>query len=282
MTRRNTGLVCAVLLALTSVLPASAETVFTRIDKSEEGRPRALQLAIVTYVPENGGSERVDLVSAVHIGDRAYFQNLNARFEDYDALLYELVAPEGAIVERGAKAEGGLSGSQAALGRALDLEFQLSEIDYTVDNFVHADLSPTQMKASMKERNESPYSLFWSIVYASIRQQQRDPLGVKEVAKVSEAMATETDNRFKLLMAYEFADLGSFKDMLGHDADSTLIGARNQRAIDVMEREFAAGKKSLGIFYGAAHMPDFENRLAALGYEPVATRWVDAWDLRPE
>ncbi len=284
---RNSNLVSrggrAFLVALALCFSAStsvlADTEFTRIAKTDAGKPRALQLAIVTYAPRGGGDQRVDLVSAVHIGDRAYYQALNERFSDYDALLYELVAPEGAIVERGAQARGGLSGGQMAMGRALDLEFQLSEVDYTASNFVHADLSPSEMVASMKERDESAYSLFWSVVYASIRQQQRDPLGTKEVAKVTQAITSDTDNRLKLLMAFEFADLGTFKDLLGNDADSTLIGARNQRAIDVMEREFATGKKSLGIFYGAAHMPDLENRLEALDFVPVATRWVDAWAL---
>ena len=34
----------------------------------------------------------VDLIGAVHIGDIAYYQQLNERFKQYDALLYELVA----------------------------------------------------------------------------------------------------------------------------------------------------------------------------------------------
>ena len=37
----------------------------------------------------------VDLIGAVHIGDVAYYAAAQRRFEQYDALLYELVAPKG-------------------------------------------------------------------------------------------------------------------------------------------------------------------------------------------
>ena len=43
----------------------------------------------------------VDLIGAVHIGDIAYYDELNKQFTQYDALLYELVAPPGTVVERG-------------------------------------------------------------------------------------------------------------------------------------------------------------------------------------
>ncbi len=264
-------------LALFIASPASADTAFTRIAKSSDGVARALQLAIVSYASAKEEGTTVDLISAVHIGDAAYYQDLNERFRGYDALLYELVAPEGTVIEPGAKPKGALSSGQAAMGRALELDFQLSEIDYSPKNFVHADLSPKEMAASMREREESAYSMFWSIVYASIRQQRKDPLGLGEMNKIGQVAGTNSDNRFKLLMAFEFADLGTFEDLFGEDSNNTLIGARNQKAMDVLEREIGLGKRNIGIFYGAAHMPDFEERLAKLGFEPVEIDWVDAW-----
>ncbi len=35
---------------------------------------------------------QVDLIGAVHIAHREYFQLLNKKFRNYDAVLYELVA----------------------------------------------------------------------------------------------------------------------------------------------------------------------------------------------
>ena len=45
----------------------------------------------------------IDLIGAVHIGEKAYYDKLNKEFEQYDVLLYELVAPEGKI----ARSQGG-------------------------------------------------------------------------------------------------------------------------------------------------------------------------------
>ena len=77
--------------------PVDESTQFARVAKDDEGRPAALQLAIVTYIQRDDPEKlTVDLVAAVHIGDQRYYEELNSRFQDYDALLYELVVREGA------------------------------------------------------------------------------------------------------------------------------------------------------------------------------------------
>ena len=86
------------------------------------------------------------------------------------------------------------------------------------------------------------------------------------------------DDSLKTLIAYEMTDMSQIQDVLGEDSGSAVIGARNQRAIDVLQREIAAGAKRIGIFYGVAHMPDLEERLldqVGLAYEEMS--WVDAW-----
>ena len=73
-------------------------------------------------------------------------------------------------------------------------------------------------------------------------------------------------------------DMEQMQDVLGEDSGSAVIGARNQRAIDVLQREIESGAERIGIFYGVAHMPDLEERLldqVGLVYEE--TSWVDAW-----
>ena len=58
-----------------------------------------------------------------------------------------------------------------------------------------------------------------------------------------------------------------------------IISDRNQRCLEVMTREIAAGHKNLGIFYGAAHFPDMEKRLLEQGFKPVKQEWLTAWDI---
>jgi hypothetical protein len=269
-------------LVATAAVFAESSTTFARIAEDDQDRAIALQLAVVTYVPND---ERlglsVDLIGAVHIGDPAYYAQLNELFESYDVLLYELVAPEGAMVaERVAKRRGFLSTTQVGLTKLLDLSFQLDEIKYDRANFVHADLSPDELKQSMEARGESLYVYFWRLFYASIDDYAKDPLGWNDMQKISRVLAAGQGDSFKTLIAYEMADMEQVQKVLGEDSGSAVIGARNQRVIDVLRREIGSGAKHIGIFYGVAHMPDLEERLLdQVDLEYAETTWVDAWRL---
>lgn len=61
--------------------------------------------------------------------------------------------------------------------------------------------------------------------------------------------------------------------------DNVIIGDRNAKCLQVLERELAAGKKKLGIFYGAAHFPDMEKRLLAAGWRKGGSEWLTAWKI---
>jgi hypothetical protein len=67
---------------------------------------------------------------------------------------------------------------------------------------------------------------------------------------------------------------------------SVILTERNKAAMKVLSDTLAAAKdaaakpkKNIAIFYGAAHMPDMAERLAAIGFKPVAADWKMAWDL---
>ncbi len=274
----------AILLALFASAPALADsgTAFARVATDDDDQPRALQLAITTYEPTNARpGVSVDLVSAIHIGDSSYYADLNRRFEDYDVLLYELVAPPEAIENnRLAKRKGLLSTTQIGMTKLLDLSFQLDEIDYEAPNFVHADLSPQELRNSMADRGESLYVYFWRIFFASLNEYAKDPLGLRDWEMLSAVVTAEEDHALKTMLAYEMTNIDTVRNVLGDDADSAVIGARNQRAIDVLKREIDGGAKRIGIFYGVAHMPDLEARLIEqLGLFYKKTAWVDAWQL---
>jgi hypothetical protein len=272
------------LLAM-SVASADSTTEFARVAVDEEERPRALQMSIVTYEPADGRDIlSVDLISAIHRGDSSYYAELNERFQEYDAMLYELVAPPDAAVSGGLeKRKGILSTTQVGMTKLLDLSFQLDEINYDRGNFVHADLSPEELRQSMADRGESLYVYFWRIFFATLDEYAKDPLGLQDLQMLSTMAASGQDNSFKTMIAYELTNIEQVQDILGEDSNSAVIGARNQRAIDVLKSEIDAGAKRIGIFYGVAHMPDLEERLLdQLGLEYSATDWVDAWQLGSE
>jgi len=268
-------LACAWTVSLAAVAP----TEFARIDRSASGQPRALQLAIVSYAPADASGYTVDLIGAVHIGDRAYYQALNEHFRGYDAVLFELVIPDPDGSEREYDYTGSvMSQMQIGLKDALGLAFQLDEIDYTAPNFVHADMSRSMLSASMDERGESLYVYFWRLFYAAINDYADDPLGLRDLGLVASLMGKGGNGSLKTAVAYEMVVATREGDFLGGESGSALIAARNEHAIGVLREQIDSGVRRIALFYGAAHMTDLERRLVdELGLVPTAVDWTDAW-----
>lgn len=174
--------ICAAACPLSAQEPGAADTtLFARVSQDPDGNPGALQMAIVRYGSPDDSNISVDLIGAVHIGDAAYYEELNRRFRDYDALLYELIAPPGTEVPAVDELPPSfVSSTQMAMRSALGLAYQLEVIDYAAANFVHADLSPDELSAHMQARGESFYVYFWRAFYAGMGQASRDPLGLRE------------------------------------------------------------------------------------------------------
>jgi hypothetical protein len=272
---------------------AKSKTVrpFIRIQKDQDGQPIALQTAVVRYAPASGqGKLTVDLVSAVHLGDRAYYDQLNKLMQSYDVLLYELVAPEGTRIPKGGrKAEGPLAILQPAVKLVLGLDWQVERIDYTRKNFVHADLSFDQMAEAAQKRGDDALTLALSVAADLLRQQN---LQEQRKAKAAPAKQEEFDvtsllepegaAKLKQLLAEQMVAAGSADAGLGPTLHTLLVADRNQEALKVFQRELAKGRTKIGIFYGAAHMPDFEKHLQEdFGLKRSSERWLTAWDLRP-
>jgi hypothetical protein len=70
---------------------------------------------------------------------------------------------------------------------------------------------------------------------------------------------------------------------LGKTLNQLLIDDRNAACMKVFQQQLARGKKKIAIFYGAAHMPDFERRLIQdHGMKRQSVEWYNAWDLAPK
>ncbi|MGB5354936.1 MAG: hypothetical protein WBN32_15090 [Woeseia sp.] len=280
----------ALLIAVCVCLPLNARADaaqsspdFARVDTGSDRRPRALQVAVVRYEdPANRNSASVDLIGAVHIADRAYYAELNERFRDYDVLLYELVVanPDGRE-EVVTDDKSLLTSLQINMKDALGLSFQLDEIDYRAANFVHADFSADMLRDSMEERGESLYVYFWRLFYSAIDDYARDPLGLQNMQLMSMLAEGSEEDAMKIAIAYEMVKATRIGDILGSEQGSAIIAARNEHAVEVLQEQIATGATRIGIFYGAAHMVDLDQRLVQdLGLEAVDTEWLDAWLFR--
>lgn len=262
---------------------------WVRIKKDKRGKPLAMQVAVVRYQPVVAAAKPlfVDLVGAVHVGDASYYKDLNKRFEQYDALLYELVAPEGTIIEPGTKASNrhALGALQNGMKTMLALEHQLELVDYTKENFVHADMSPDEFFDSMKNRDESFMKMYFRLIGQSLAQQSTMTArgATPDVDMFKALFAKDRPRQLKIAMAGQMAEMESLLTAFGGEEGSTLITERNKAALDVLKEQLQAGKLKLGIFYGAGHLADMHERLKAdFDMKPVSITWLDAWDLAGE
>ena len=261
------------------------KTAWIRMERAEDGKTAlGLQTAIVRYRPADGdpNGPTVDLVAAIHVGDKEYYEALNKQFKQYDALLYELVAPKGVKVPKGRGASNGsaIGALQNGMKDLLKLEHQLELVDYTPANFVHADMSPDDFSKKMAERGESFLTMFFRIMGEGMAQQAKNPSKYSDLDVLMAFFSKDRDAKLKAIMAEQFAGMETMMVSLGGPDGSTIITERNKVALEVLGQEVKKGRKKIGIFYGAGHMVDMDERLKKdFNLVPSETIWLTAWDL---
>ena len=248
----------------------------------EKAKGAALEVGVIRLQHKETGA-LVDLMGAVHIGDAAYYQQLNKEFKAYDAVLYEMVKPanlDPAQFQNRPPSSVGMM--QTFMQKQLDLAYQLDEVDYTAKNFVHADMTVKQFRKRQEARGESMFKLMFKLMKEDMARRANKKKGA-DISSAELLRALLNPNRsveLKYLLARQFNEMERLTAGLNDEKGSVILTDRNKVALKVLARELAAGKKKLAIFYGAAHLPDLEERMVEkMGFERKATRWVTAWKL---
>jgi len=282
--------------------------------------PQSLDTPILRFVLSDEKLAKagvtVDLIGAIHIGDKAYFRKLDRSFREYDALLYEMVAekdetgsapsrwknrdrpgPKPTEVDAGKPDEAGepsvseekgfeagmtvIGGMQLGAKDMLGLSFQLDGIDYNAPNMVHADMSPEEFAQKMRDRGESFFTMFMQLFMEGLAQQRVNKQGgANDFALLFAFFSSNRELALKRVMAQQFATT-DILDTLGGEKGSTIITERNLIALEVLREQLAKGKKRIGIFYGAGHLADMSRRLVSdFDMKFTGEKWVEAWDLR--
>jgi hypothetical protein len=243
-----------------------------------------LDTAVTTY--EKDGV-KVIFYGAVHIADRAIYQEMNKRFKTCDALLYELVGPEDYRPTKDRESTGfnPIAMLQLGMKQSLGLTFQLDEVDYQPENFVHADMTPEEFQSSMLEHGESLMSIMFDMMVNGMQtqreQQDADEQSGKPEAAFDLVKAFRSREGQHLMRVTFAAQLEQMEMMAAGGDGSTLLEGRNEKCLKVLRREIGKGKKRLGIYYGAAHLPHMEQRLVEdMGFKKVAHEWLVAWDCK--
>jgi hypothetical protein len=170
--------------------------------------------------------------------------------------------------------------AQLAMKSLLDLEFQLDCVDYAKDNFVHADLSPSEFRSRMHERGESFVQMFFRLLSDSVSMQSKHPFAANETAFLAALVSKNRAYQLKRLLALQFEHSVSQTSALDGPEGSTIISERNKHAMDVLAQQLRSGRKRIAIFYGAAHLRDMNERLhAKFDMERSQKTWITAWDL---
>ncbi len=259
------------------------EAKFIRLTRDGQQRPLVMETAVVRYgSPATPGVE-IDLVGAVHVGDRAYYDELNKLFEKYDVVLYELVAPEGTRVPKGGRkgpSTHPIGAMQDGMSSVLELAHQLNCVDYTKKNFVHADMSPEDFSKTMAERGESFFQIFLRLMGTGMAQSAGGG-GMSDSALLMALFSKDRATVLKTIMAEQFESLEGSMSALDGPGGSTIITERNKRCFEVLDKQLAQGQKRIAVFYGAGHLPDMERRLIAdYGMKRGSETWLPAWQLQ--
>ena len=270
-----------VLVAALFLLPISTRAGdFIRI--SEDAAHAQLQTAITRY--EKDGTA-VDLIGAIHIADKAYYEQLNQRFTHYDVLLFEMIGGENIAARLTEKAQKPAAPGQANPQKLdtlrqlyssacdlLHLTGQTDGIDYSAKNFVHADLTYDQFQSLQTERRESILS-FFLISGIKAKTPEKQPNSIR----MMRGLLTKNPD---LLKREIMITMDSGEDQIAAFAgESVIISDRNARCIEVLKTQLATHRRRIGIFYGAAHFPDMEKRLLELGFQRKEQEWLTAWEV---
>ena len=277
----------SIIVSLLYPLAAKSETVvvvsppveipatqFIRVERDDTST--RLQTAVTRY--SRDGVD-VDLIGAVHIADKAYYEKLNASFKAYPVILFEMIGGENlgngnAINEEDEKPTGALALLGAAFEKtqkALDLKGQKDEIDYSAENFVHADLTIEEFNKLNEEREQS-------LVSFMLKQALAKPTGKQpSSAGLLMALLSRNSNKLKLQLVDTLGEGDT--QMANISGDNVIISDRNLKCLAVMQDQIKAGETKIGIFYGAAHYPDMEERLIELGFKQTKQTWLDAWTI---
>lgn len=252
---------------------------FIRVKETED--TAKLQTAVVGYEKEG---KIVDLIGAIHLADRKYYEFLNKHFKGYDVLLFEMVggeklggkvAPEVEEVEEEDKehALGGLKHIYASMEKALGLVGQGAVIDYSAENFVHADLTLKEFEKLQQERGES---LVGFMIQMGMKAER--PKNDPDTMRLMRGILQGNSDLVKLEMMQTMSEGDEQIDSLA--GENVIISDRNARCMEVMDKELAAGRNKIGIFYGAAHFPDMDRRMQERGFKKVSTKWLTAWQVK--
>ncbi|MDR2863126.1 MAG: hypothetical protein LBV54_04515 [Puniceicoccales bacterium] len=257
----------------------------------------SMQMAVRTFVPTRRAGPSITLISAVHIGSESYYAQLQKILDGKRLLLFEGVSEDPDAFKRIAETGEHNEGLYDYIAKASGLTVQASSIKYNRRHFKNADLSLKAMRRILDREIEGGGPK------AAAAKEAAQLMGEVEGLLVGEGGFSMLAVRGLLGLMQDNAPLRTlFLLHLGTVEDSQAVlsslgtpGVRRLERLILHDRNAAAmsilrqamkgeeAPASIGIFYGAAHMPGMETILRLeTDYVLSRTVWLNAFTVHPK
>lgn len=224
------------------------------------------------------------LIGVVHIGEPSYYHQLKDILHDCDLVYYEGIQWDDGWdrVGSGEWIGSNMIGWNGELDRIREMQLEYSERLGLVDqnsillpesHWQNADASIDEFNRIVREYNERILSL-------DKKSNETEGMENKEL-EPEKQLETDPIIRQRLYLATEIANSArKINSEAYKDAFELLVYKRNRIAMKKISSSFGEAS-TIGLLYGAAHMPDFLNTLQKKwGYQVVNHKWIPAWSLK--
>ena len=213
---------------------------YYRLTRDSKDTIQALETAIVRFGRSNSGPHgaTVDLIGAIHLGEKSYYDKLEREFDQYDVVLYEGILPRKRQF-LSMKDRNPFVMLNRALAQQLELEYQPDCINYRRVNFEHADLLWREYRKSVRRRHE--HSVFGLPMPVEMKQEGIDQQQFERM--VDDAMANffqryltaKPGLELRRTFVTELLQAGGRAELMLISQSSTLLMERNQVALRALK-----------------------------------------------
>ncbi|MBX3355232.1 MAG: type II secretion system protein GspG [Phycisphaeraceae bacterium] len=173
---------------------------------------------------------------------------------------------------------------QPQLAAMLGMAFQLDAMDYHRPHWVVADMDERQLVEELATRGVDGAPFVGAVGGAGAVASVAG--AAVALVRIADAMSGGRVRAFVTLLMIETlsaVDESTLSRGMPSGFMEVILDRRNDVAWEALMRTLDGGAppKSVAVFYGAAHMPDLERRLAAAGWMPASEEWFDAMSLNP-
>ena len=272
------------------IAPAAGKASYTRCVQTKPDT-FVMQTGGQVFRHRSGRGPEVVLLGSIHIGEAAYYRDLQRRMDAADAVLYEQVIDEkqplSALTPEQRAARQAAS-TYAKVARMMGLYPQHSQLAYHRRHYQRCDLTVQQMHALLDAEVAAGGKTGRDAKQAAadsdtLRQALHGESWVVNFALwlADRSTAVKTRLKFRLVVSSAKSD-GRLK--VSPRLSQLITEDRNHHVIQELARQLRRRPQvpQFLIFYGAAHLPGMAQELRGIGYTPAGpVEWLTAVTSHP-